>query len=209
MLLPALPAVVLPSFAVDKAGNALVHVGEAVGVLAGQSIGEPGTQLTLRTFHIGGIAAGGADSHFIEVPVSGTIKLIDVNTIKNSTGRIVVLSRNSKIAVVDESGKELFSQALPYAAMLIVNDGDSVEKGAKVAEWDPYSNTIIAETDGTVNFCDLVENVSFQEEVDSMTGIVSRKVINWKTNTKKTLKPAITLVDARGEVISLGFFVDF
>ena len=191
-------------YGMDLSRNALVHVGEAVGVLAGQSIGEPGTQLTLRTFHIGGIAAGGADSHFIEVPVSGTIKLIDVNTIKNSTGRIVVLSRNSKIAVVDESGKELFSQALPYAAMLIVNDGDSVEKGAKVAEWDPYSNTIIAETDGTVNFCDLVENVSFQEEVDSMTGIVSRKVINWKTNTKKTLKPAITLVDARGEVISLG-----
>ncbi|MDW3024613.1 MAG: DNA-directed RNA polymerase subunit beta' [Alphaproteobacteria bacterium] len=191
-------------YGMDLSRNALVHVGEAVGVLAGQSIGEPGTQLTLRTFHIGGIAAGGADSHFIEVPVSGIIKLIDVSTIKNSAGRIVVLSRNGKIAVVDEGGKELFSQGLPYAAMLIVNDGDSVEKGAKVAEWDPYSNTIIAETDGVVNFCDLVENVSFQEEVDSMTGIVSRKVINWKTNTKKTLKPAITLVDARGEVISLG-----
>ncbi|MBQ8473234.1 MAG: DNA-directed RNA polymerase subunit beta' [Alphaproteobacteria bacterium] len=191
-------------YGMDLSRNALVHVGEAVGVIAGQSIGEPGTQLTLRTFHIGGIAAGGTDSHFIEVPVAGRIKLIGVNTIKNSAGRVVVLSRNGKIAIVDDADKELFSCALPYASMLIVNDGDSVEKGAKVAEWDPYSNTIIAEADGTVNYNDLVENVSFQEEVDSMTGIVSRKVINWKTNTKKALKPAVTLVDASGNVINLG-----
>ncbi|MFQ6729704.1 MAG: DNA-directed RNA polymerase subunit beta', partial [Alphaproteobacteria bacterium] len=191
-------------YGMDLSRNALVHVGEAVGVVAGQSIGEPGTQLTLRTFHIGGVASGGAESHFIEVPVSGTIKLSGVNTIKNSAGRVVVLSRNGKLAIVDAEGKELFSSNLPYASMLIVNDGDAVEKGDKVAEWDPYSNTIIAEKDGVVRFNDLVENVSFQEEVDSMTGIVSRKVINWKTNTKKALKPAITLVDAKGEVISLG-----
>ncbi len=191
-------------YGMDLSRNALVHVGEAVGVIAGQSIGEPGTQLTLRTFHIGGIAAGGTDSHFIEVPVAGKIKLSGVNTIKNSAGRVVVLSRNGKVAIVDDEGKELFSCALPYASMLIVNDGDTVEKGAKVAEWDPYSNTIIAEADGTVNYNDLIENVSFQEEVDSMTGIVSRKVINWKTNTKKALKPAVTLVDASGKVINLG-----
>ncbi len=191
-------------YGMDLSRNALVHVGEAVGVIAGQSIGEPGTQLTLRTFHIGGVAAGGAESHFIEVPVAGTIKLIGVNTIKNSAGRIVVLSRNGKLAVVDTDGKELFSSALPYASMLIVNDGDSVEKGAKVAEWDPYSNTIIAEKDGIVNFNDLIENVSYQEEVDSMTGIESRKVINWKTNTKKALSPSIQLVDDKGNVISLG-----
>ena len=191
-------------YGMDLSRNALVHVGEAVGVIAGQSIGEPGTQLTLRTFHIGGVAAGGAESHFIEVPVSGTIKLSGVNTIKNSSGRIVVLSRNGKLLVVDDEGKELFSSNLPYASMLIVNEGDKVEKGAKVAEWDPYSNTIIAEKDGIVNFNDLVENVSYQEEVDSMTGIVSRKVINWKTNTKKALKPAVTLVDDNGNVISVG-----
>ena len=191
-------------YGMDLSRNALVHVGEAVGVIAGQSIGEPGTQLTLRTFHIGGIASGGAESHFIEVPVAGRIKLSGVDTIKNSAGRIVVLSRNGKLTVVDEGDKELFSSNLPYASMLIVNDGDTVEKGAKVAEWDPYSNTIIAEKDGIVNFNDLIENVSYQEEVDSMTGIVSRKVINWKTNTKKALKPAITLVDAKGNVINLG-----
>ncbi len=191
-------------YGMDLSRNALVHVGEAVGVIAGQSIGEPGTQLTLRTFHIGGIAAGGAESHFIEVPVAGKIKLSGVNTIKNSAGRVVVLSRNGELSVVDDKGAALFTAALPYASMLIVNDGDTVEKGAKVAEWDPYSNTIIAEKDGIVNFNDLVENVSYQEEVDSMTGIVSRKVINWKTNTKKALKPAVTLVDDKGNVLSLG-----
>ena len=191
-------------YGMDLSRNALVHVGEAVGVIAGQSIGEPGTQLTLRTFHIGGVAEGGAESHFIEVPVSGTIKLTGVNTIKNSAGRIVVLSRNGELAVVDDKGEKLFSSNLPYASMLIVNDGDKVEKGAKVAEWDPYSNTIIAEKDGIVQFNDLIENVSYQEEVDSMTGIVSRKVINWKTNTKKALNPAITLVNEKGEIVSLG-----
>lgn len=191
-------------YGMDLSRNALVHVGEAVGVIAGQSIGEPGTQLTLRTFHVGGIAEGGAESHFIEVPVAGTVKLSGVNTIKNSAGRIVVLSRNGELTIVDDNGDKLFTASLPYASMLIVNDGDTVEKGAKVAEWDPYSNTIIAEKDGIVQFNDLIENVSYQEEVDSMTGIVSRKVINWKTNTKKALQPSITLVDDKGNVISLG-----
>ena len=160
--------------------------------------------MTLRTFHIGGIAEGGSESHFIEMPVAGNIKLENVNTITNSAGRVVVLSRTGRIAVVNKEGKELFGCALPYASMLLVNEGDKVEKGQKVAEWDPYSNTIIAEKDGTVSFNDLIENVSYQEEVDSMTGIVSRKVINWKTNTKKALNPSIRLVDDKGEVISLG-----
>lgn len=191
-------------YGMDLSRQALVHVGESVGVIAGQSIGEPGTQLTLRTFHIGGVASGGAESHYIEVPVAGTIKLSGVNTIKNSAGRIVVLSRNGELSVVDDKGEKLFTTKLPYAAMMIVNDGDKVEKGAKVAEWDPYANTIIAEKDGIVQFQDLIENVSYQEEVDSTTGIVSRKVINWKANTKKALNPAITLVDEKGQVISLG-----
>ena len=191
-------------YGMDLSRNALVHVGEPVGLIAGQSIGEPGTQLTLRTFHIGGIAEGGSDSHFIEMPVAGTIKLDNVNTIVNSAGRVVVLSRSGKIAVVNKDGKELFSCALPYASMLVVNDGDKVEKGQKVAEWDPYSTTIIAEKDGIVSFNDLIENVSYQEEVDTMTGIVSRKVINWKTNTKKALSPSIRLVDESGNIISLG-----
>ena len=191
-------------YGMDLSRDALVHVGEAVGVVAGQSIGEPGTQLTLRTFHIGGIAQGGSESHFIEMPEAGKIKLENVNTITNSAGRVIVLSRNGKIAIVDKNGKEIFSCGLPYASMLLVNEGDAVSKGQKVAEWDPYSNTIIADRDGTVSFNDLVENVSFQEEIDSVTGIMSRKIINWKQNTKKTLSPSIRLLDESGNIVSLG-----
>ena len=191
-------------YGMDLSRNALVHVGEAVGLLAGQSIGEPGTRLTLRTFHIGGVAEGGAESHFIEVPVEGTVKFSGVNTIKNSAGRIVVLSRNAEVSIVNDKNETLFTSNLPYASMLIVNEGEKVEKGAKIAEWDPYSNTIIAEKDGIVQFNDLIENISYQEEVDSTTGIVSRKVINWRANTKKALNPSITLVNEKGEVISLG-----
>ncbi|MBN1324891.1 MAG: DNA-directed RNA polymerase subunit beta' [Alphaproteobacteria bacterium] len=191
-------------YGMDLSRSTLVHVGEAVGVIAGQSIGEPGTQLTLRTFHVGGIASGGTESHFIEVPVSGIVKLTDVCTIRNSAGRVVVLSRNSELSIVNKKGEKQFSHKLPYASMLIVNDGDTVEKGAKVAEWDPYSNTIIAEKEGIVSFGDLIENLSYSEEVDSMTGIVSRKVTNWKTSTKKALKPSVTLLDEKGNIVSLG-----
>ncbi len=191
-------------YGMDLSRDALVHVGEAVGVVAGQSIGEPGTQLTLRTFHVGGIAQSGSESHFIEMPEAGTIKFDNVNTIVNSANRVVVLSRNGKITIVDDSGKEIFSVGLPYASMLLVNEGDKVTKGQKVAEWDPYSNTIIADKAGIVSFNDLIENVSFQEEIDSITGIMSRKIINWKTNTKKALNPSIRLVDDNGNVISLG-----
>ncbi len=191
-------------YGMDLSRSDLVHVGEAVGVIAGQSVGEPGTQLTLRTFHIGGVASGGAENHFIETPVAGEIKLDGVETIKNSMGRVIVLSRNGKIAIMGDKGEKLFETGLPYASMLIVNDGDAVEKGSKVAEWDPYANTIIAEKYGVVQFSDLIENVSLSEEMDAATGIISRKVTNWKTNTKKALKPAIALTDSKGEIISLG-----
>ena len=191
-------------YGMDLSRDALVHVGEAVGVVAGQSIGEPGTQLTLRTFHVGGIAQSGSESHFIEMPEAGTIKLDNVTTITNSANRVVVLSRNGRIAITNDNGKEIFSVGLPYASMLLVNDGDKVVKGQKVAEWDPYSNTIIADKAGIVSFNDLIENVSYQEEIDSITGIMSRKIINWKTNTKKALSPSIRLVDDNGNIVSLG-----
>jgi len=194
-------------YGMDLSRNALVHVGEPVGLIAGQSIGEPGTQLTLRTFHIGGIAEGGSDSHFIEMPVAGIIKLDKVEKVKNSAGREVVLSRTGKISVVDEKdGKELFSCELPYASLLLVHEGDKIEKGQKVAEWDPYSNPILAEKDGIVKYKDLEENVSYQEDVDSVTGIGSKKVIDWKVsgNKKKDFSPAITLVGQDGKVITWG-----
>jgi len=192
-------------YGMDLSRSALVHVGEAVGVIAGQAIGEPGTQLTLRTFHVGGVAAGGhAAGHFIETPIAGTVKLVATHTIENSTGRTVVLSRNAKISIIDKKGKELSVQKLPYASMLLIADGAHVEAGAKLAEWDPYSNTIIAEKNGKVKFRDLVENVSYNEDMDSTTGIVSRKVTNWKSATKKALSPAVMLVGEDGKVLALG-----
>ncbi|MDR1206839.1 MAG: DNA-directed RNA polymerase subunit beta' [Rickettsiales bacterium] len=191
-------------YGMDLSRSALVHVGEAVGVIAGQSIGEPGTQLTLRTFHVGGIAEGGTSSHFIEAPLGGTIKFDGVSVITNSAGRQVVISRNSKIIITNKKGGELFSQKLPYASLLITKDGASVAKGDKLCESDPYSNLIIAEKDGVVKFSDMVENISYSEELDTLTGIVSRKITNWKNVTKKPLKPSISLLGDDGKILNLG-----
>ena len=191
-------------YGMDLSRGTLVHVGEAVGVIAGQSIGEPGTQLTLRTFHVGGIASGDGGNNFIEAPMKGQIKLSGAELVTNSAGKQIVVSRNAKVLVTDAKGNQLFSEKLPYASWLIVKDGANIEKGAKIAEWDPYSNLIIAEKDGKVQLKDMIENISFTENVDPMTGITSRKVMNWKNQTKKALQPKISLVNDKGEVLSLG-----
>jgi DNA-directed RNA polymerase subunit beta' len=190
-------------YGMDLSRGTLVHVGEAVGVIAGQSVGEPGTQLTLRTFHHGGIADAGGGQHFIETPADGTVRF-DAKVIQNSAGRQVVLSRNAGIMIEDKDGNELFKTKLPYAAMLVVSDGDAVKKSDKLVEWDPYANVIIAEKDGIVSFEDLVENLSYSEELDPLTGITTRKVVNWKQSTKKSLNPRIVLKDEKGEPVSLG-----
>lgn len=191
-------------YGMDLSRGTLVHVGEAVGVIAGQSIGEPGTQLTLRTFHVGGIASGGSGSNFIEAPMNGRVELIDTDLVTNSAGKNIVVSRNSKIAITDNKGNHLFTAKLPYASWLIVKDGGTVEKGTKIAEWDAYANLIIAEKDGKVHLSDMIENISFTESMDPMTGITSRKILNWKNQTKKALQPKVSLLGANGEVISLG-----
>ena len=190
-------------YGMDLSRSSLVHVGEAVGVIAGQSVGEPGTQLTLRTFHMGGIASAAGDSHFIEAPVAGRVRF-DANIIKNSAGRHMVLSKKAIAKIVDDNDETLFETKLPYASMLVVPDGDMIQKGGKLVEWDPYANVIVAETDGKVQFNDLVENLSYSEEVDPMTGITTRKITNWKQATKKPLNPKIILTDAAGKPISLG-----
>jgi len=202
-------------YGMDLSRGTLVHTGEAVGVIAGQAIGEPGTQLTLRTFHMGGIATGSGGQRFLESPADGTIK-IDAKVITNSSGRNVVLSRNAEIAVLDAGKNEIFKAKLPYAAMLLAVDGDSVKKGDKLAEWDPYASVVIAETDGIVQFSDLVENLSLSEELDPLTGITSRKIMDWTKNlvgaaakgrkssaAKKSLNPKIVLADASGNPVKL------
>ncbi len=208
-------------YGMDLSRNALVHVGEAVGVIAGQSIGEPGTQLTLRTFHIGGVATSDTGS-FIEVSVKkgsvGLVELQDVKIATNSSDQRIVMSRNGRVVVyaatrgkdgkLEKTDNILFEEKLPYASRLVNYeteiDATDADQSIKIAEWDPTATTIVAEADGKVVFSDLIENVSFQDETDAMTGITTHKVINWKTNTKKALKPAISLVDSYGKVISLG-----
>ena len=190
-------------YGMDLSRGTLVHVGEAVGVIAGQSVGEPGTQLTLRTFHLGGIADTSGGQHFIETPVDGIVKCT-ANIIDNSAGRKVVLSRGSVMKIVDKDDKELFRTKLPYASILVASDSTHVKKGDKLVEWDPYANVIIAERDGFVEFNDMIENLSYLEELDPLTGITTRKVINWKQNTKKSLHPKIVLNDEKGNPIFLG-----
>ncbi|MDR2269140.1 MAG: DNA-directed RNA polymerase subunit beta' [Rickettsiales bacterium] len=190
-------------YGMDLSRGTLVHTGEAVGVIAGQSVGEPGTQLTLRTFHMGGVADTSGGQHFIETPVDGTVRF-DAKIIVNSAGRQVVLSRNAQIKIVDKNDNQIFVTKLPYAAMLVVSDGDMVSKGDKLVELDPYANVIIAEVDGIVHFSDMVENLSYFEEFDPLTGVTMRKITNWKTGTKKSLNPKIVLKDEDGNPISLG-----
>jgi DNA-directed RNA polymerase subunit beta' len=184
----------------DLSRNALVHVGEPVGLIAGQSVGEPGTQLTLRTFHIGGIAEAGTSEY--STPSAGDIVLKDIKTVVNSLGQVVVFNNDGEILLTN--GDAIVRRWKAKKNLILsVADGAHVEKGIIVANEDNM-NAIVANEDGIVSYNDLEENVSYQEEVDNTTGIVSAKVIDWKGKTKKSLNPAIRLVNKDGEIISSG-----
>ena len=148
----------------DLARGTPVNLGEAVGVIAAQSIGEPGTQLTMRTFHIGGTAQV-VDQSFIESNFDGKIKIRDKNIAKDSQGRLVAMSRNTTVLIVDDDGNERAVHKLAYGAHLKVDDGDKVKRGQRLAEWDPYTRPILTEVDGVVGFEDLVEGVSVNEQL--------------------------------------------
>ena len=188
----------------DLARGTRVNLGEAVGVMAAQSIGEPGTQLTMRTFHIGGAAQKGSEQSFIEAGFDGKVKLISCQTVKNSEGVQVVMSRNAELLMIDDQDRERMRQRIPYGAKLLVKDKAKVERTAKLAEWDPYTLPIITEKDGAVSYMDLLEGVSLSEQMDEVTGLTSKVVVDWKAQPKGTdLKPRITLRDKDGEVIML------
>ncbi|MEC7028257.1 MAG: DNA-directed RNA polymerase subunit beta', partial [Pseudomonadota bacterium] len=188
----------------DLARGSLVNQGEAVGVMAAQSIGEPGTQLTMRTFHIGGAAQRGAEKNSIEAPVEGKIEIRHHNVVKNSEGVSIVMGRNTEIAVLDAKGNEKLSQRLPYGSRLLVDEGAKVKAGVKLAEWDPYTIPIITEKDGVAHYYDLNEGVSITEQMDEATGIGSKVVIDWRSQPKGgDLKPRISLLDKKGKVIEL------
>ncbi|NNM76989.1 DNA-directed RNA polymerase subunit beta' [Sphingomonas sp. ID1715] len=180
----------------DLARGTPVNIGEAVGVIAAQSIGEPGTQLTMRTFHIGGAAQLNEQSN-LEAVSDGRIEFRDLPTITDSRGRRIALARNGEIAILDMDGRERATHRLPYGAHLLVNDGHIVQKGERIAEWDPFTMPIITEKAGVVKFQDLIEGKTLVEQTDEATGIAQRVVIEYRatTKSKEDLRPRITLLD--------------
>ncbi|MGB6534889.1 MAG: DNA-directed RNA polymerase subunit beta', partial [Xanthobacteraceae bacterium] len=189
----------------DLARGTPVNMGEAVGVIAAQSIGEPGTQLTMRTFHIGG-AAQLSEQSFVESNFEGQIKIKNKSVVRNSDGGDVVMSRNLSVAVLDPDGTERAVHRIPYGARLRVNDGDHIVRGQRIAEWDPYTRPILTEVEGTVGFEDLIEGQSMSETLDETTGIAKRVVIDWRTGSgrnQQDLRPALVIKGKDGKILKL------
>ncbi|WP_378942081.1 DNA-directed RNA polymerase subunit beta' [Paracoccus sp. R86501] len=185
----------------DLARGTLVNIGEAVGIIAAQSIGEPGTQLTMRTFHIGGIAQGGQQS-FQAASHEGTIQFRNESILENANGEQVVMSRNMQLLVLDDQGQERASHKLFYGSKLFVKEKDRVIRGAKLFEWDPYTLPIIAEKGGTAKFVDLMSGISVRDETDDATGMTQKIVTDWRSAPKgNDLKPEIIVMDADGEPV--------
>ena len=183
----------------DLARGSMVNIGEAVGIIAAQSIGEPGTQLTMRTFHIGGVAHGGQQS-FVEARQPGVVSFKNAQTLKNEKGDVLVVGRNMKMAIKDETGVERASHKVSYGSRLFVKSGRKVASGTKLFEWDPYTLPIIAETDGVAKYVHLDSGVAIREETDEATGMTQKIVIDWRA-ASKDLKPEIMLLDQAGDPI--------
>jgi DNA-directed RNA polymerase subunit beta' len=182
----------------DLARGTPVNIGEAVGVIAAQSIGEPGTQLTMRTFHIGGAAQLNETSN-LEASTDGTIELRDLPTIIDARGRRVAMARNGELAIVDMDGRERAVHRIPYGAHLMADHGHIVTKGDRIAEWDPFMMPVITEKGGTVKFQDLIEGKTLTEQIDEATGIAQRVVTEFRgsARSKEDLRPRITLLDKK------------
>ncbi len=189
----------------DLARGTPVNIGEAVGVIAAQSIGEPGTQLTMRTFHIGG-AAQISEQSFIESNFEGKLKIKNKNIAKNSDGDTVAMARNMALVVVDQDGTERAVHRIPYGARLRAEDGDRVKRGQRLSEWDPYTRPMLTEAEGSIAFEDLVEGQSISETLDESTGIAKRVVIDWRTGSvrgQQDLRPAIVIKGKDGKIAKL------
>lgn len=188
----------------DLARGAIVNIGEAVGVIAAQSIGEPGTQLTMRTFHIGGAAQRGAEQNSIESSIDGTAQINNRNVVTDSEGRPVIMGRNCELVLLDDQGRERAKHRVPYGARLSVDTGATVAKGQTLAEWDPYTIPILTEREGVCHYVDLIEGASVRDVLDEATGITSKVVVDSKQAPGgRDLRPRITLRDAKGNVVSL------
>ncbi|MDR2901722.1 MAG: hypothetical protein LBU87_01250, partial [Lactobacillales bacterium] len=189
----------------DLARGTPVNLGEVVGIIAAQSIGEPGTQLTMRTFHIGGAAQRGAEQSNIDAAFDAKIKLANANTIQDSANNTIVLSRNCEVSLLDNNNREKARHKVPYGAKLTVKNGEKVTKGQRLAEWDPYTTPIIADKEGRIKFEDLVDGETIREMVDEATGLSSKVVMDWhQQSLKNERKPHIAIVDEKGKVLRFG-----
>jgi DNA-directed RNA polymerase subunit beta' len=187
----------------DLARGHLVNIGEAVGVIAAQSIGEPGTQLTMRTFHIGGAASRATAANKVQVKAKGTIKLHNLKTVKHANGNLIAVSRSGELAVIDSHGRERERYKIPYGAVISIEDSTEVQAGQVVTQWDPHTHPIITEVAGIVRFVDLIDGVTMNRQTDEVTGLTSIVVMSPKQRsiTGKELRPMVKLVDEKGEDI--------
>ena len=183
----------------DLAHGHLVNIGEAVGIVAAQSIGEPGTQLTMRTFHIGGTAK--FDEHStLEAHHDGVIKFVNLNTVKTREGDLVVMKRHGEVHVLDEQKRSRGKYMVSYGAHLKVNEDSYIKKGQLIAEWDPFSIPILAEVDGTIKFDDITEGKTMQEQVDEVTGLSRKIIVEFKGGD---LRPRVSIKDSKGKTAKL------
>ena len=189
----------------DLGRGHLVNIGEAIGVVAAQSIGEPGTQLTMRTFHIGGAASRAATVSSIEVKNGGTIRLHNVKLLKQKSGHQVVVSRSGELTVQDELGRERERYKVPYGAVITVREGDIAESGTQVASWDPHTHPVITEVAGRVQFSHIIEGVTVSRHVDEITGLTNMMIMDPKlrSSSAKDMRPVVTLVDAKGSDLKI------
>jgi len=185
----------------DLSKGRLVEIGEAVGIIAAQSIGEPGTQLTMRTFHIGGTASKVIERTVIEAKNTGILKYINLNTVKNQEGERIAMNRNGRVAIYDTVGREKERYSVVYGAKIALKDGAAVTAGQKILEWDPYSYPVLTEVEGRVAFGDLIEGQTIREEVDDVTGLSRRVVLD---SPSATLRPRISIKDASGKTAKIG-----
>ena len=184
----------------DLARGSTVNLGETVGIIAAQSIGEPGTQLTMRTFHLGGTASRSVESSVYTTRFEGVIKFENIMFVENKDGKLTVMNRNGDVIVLDDGGRERERFKIVYGAVLMYKEGDRVERGATISEWDPYTSPIIAEVSGFVRFEDITDGVTMQRQVDPVTGFSTAVITESKVSD---IKPTVWLVDEKGEPIKL------
>jgi len=189
----------------DLARGEPVNIGEAIGVMAAQSIGEPGTQLTMRTFHIGGAASRSAAASSVENKAAGGVRLHNLKTVKNRDGDLVAVTRSGELGMLDEQGRERERYKVPYGSVIRVKDGEKVEAGTTLANWDPHTHPVVSEVEGFARFSDFTDGQSVKTETDEITGLSSQIIIDpsQRSGTAKDLRPAIALVDRDGNAVNL------